>query len=195
MRAHRAATISLVTAAHFPAPRQPGAAGGRLQADAAEQGTDRRPSTGSQRGVIMTQDFEYNSYNDADRIAILESRAAELERRLLAFVPPDPATGWRNVVLPGGRQTEPEELPAAGDPDPDDLAGQPAEQPGALGPDGRTEALINHGRQRARRSRTRRVLAHWRMLLVGAVALLAGMIAALVALGGSSAAWPASVTT
>ena len=90
----------------------------------------------------MTQDFEYNSYNDADRIAILESRAAELERRLLAFVPPDPATGWRNVVLPGGRQTEPEELPAAGDPDPDDLAGQPAEQPGALGPDGRTEALI-----------------------------------------------------
>ena len=35
----------------------------------------------------MTQDFEYNSYNDADRIAILENRAADLERRLLAFVP------------------------------------------------------------------------------------------------------------
>ena len=30
----------------------------------------------------MTQDFEYDSYNDVDRIAILENRAAELERRL-----------------------------------------------------------------------------------------------------------------
>jgi hypothetical protein len=146
----------------------------------------------------MTQDFEYNTYNDADRIAILENRAAELERRLLAYVPPDPATGWRNVVLPGGRQPEDEaglDGPGLGDPDPDGVAGQPAGQHGAVGPDGRTEALINHGRQRARRSRTRRVLAHWRMLLVGAVALIAGVIAALVALGGSSAAWPASVTT
>jgi hypothetical protein len=143
----------------------------------------------------MTQDFEYSSYNDADRIAVLENRAAELERRLLAFVPPGPATGWRNLVLPGGRQPEPDDLPAADDLDPDGLAGQPADQPGGLGPDGRTEALINHGRQRARRSRTRRVLAHWRLLLVGAVALLAGLIAALVALGGSSAAWPGSVTT
>jgi hypothetical protein len=30
----RAATLSLVTAAHFPAPRQPGAARGRLPGDA-----------------------------------------------------------------------------------------------------------------------------------------------------------------
>src|SRR3984957_20754864 len=97
MRAHRAATISLVTAAHFPPPRQPGAAGGRLQADAAEQGPDRRPSTGSQRGVIMTQDFEYNSYNDADRIAILESRAAELEPRHAAIGPPGPPRRWSHV--------------------------------------------------------------------------------------------------
>jgi hypothetical protein len=73
--------------------------------------------------------------------------------------------------------------------------GGPADEPDGTGPDGRTEALINHGRQRARRSRTRRVLAHWRMLLVGVAALVAGVIAALVALGGGNAAWPASVAT
>jgi hypothetical protein len=144
----------------------------------------------------MTQDFEYNSYNEADRIAILENRAADLERRLLAFVPPDPATGWRNVAMPADRPLpDPEPGPLTGDPDLDDLADQPADQPGFPGTGARTEALINHGRQRARRSRTRRVLGHWRLLLVGVVALAAGMIAALVALGGGNAAWPASVTT
>ena len=54
----------------------------------------------------MTYDFEYNSYNDADRIAILENRAADLERRLLAFAPPDPAAGWGNVATPGGGRAE-----------------------------------------------------------------------------------------
>ena len=143
----------------------------------------------------MTQDFEYDSYNEADRIAILENRAADLERRLLAFVPPDPATGWRNVAMPADRPLpEPEPGPLTGDPDLDELAGQPADQPGGPGTGARTEALINHGRQRARRSRTRRVLAHWRLVLVGVVALVAGLIAALVALGGSNAAWPSSVT-
>jgi hypothetical protein len=87
----------------------------------------------------------------------------------------------------------PDPGPEADEADFDDLAGQPADQPGAPGSGARTEALINHGRQRARRSRTRRVLAHWRLLLVGAVALLGGVIAGLVALGGGNAAWPASV--
>jgi hypothetical protein len=144
----------------------------------------------------MTRDFEYNSYDDADRIAILENRAADLERRLLAFAAPDPMAGWRNVTMPGGGPlTGPEPGPAAVDPDfadPDDL---PADQPGVPATGARTEGLISHGRQRARRSRTRRVLGHWRMLLVGLVALLGGVIAALVALSGSNAAWPASVAT
>ncbi len=48
----------------------------------------------------MTRDFEYISYNDADRIAILENRAAELERRLLAVLPPDGTPGWGNVATP-----------------------------------------------------------------------------------------------
>jgi hypothetical protein len=142
----------------------------------------------------MTQDFEYNSYDDADRIAILENRAADLERRLLAFVPPDPATGWRNVAMPAGRPL-PDPGPAADEPDFDDLPGQPADHDAGPGSGARTEALINHGRQRARRSVTRRLLAHWRLLLVAVVALTGGAIAALVALGGSDAAWPASVTT
>jgi hypothetical protein len=144
----------------------------------------------------MTQDFEYSSYNDADRIAILENRAADLERRLLAYAPPDPQPGLRYMAVPGSRPLPgPEPAPAAAEPDFDDLDGPPADQPVATGTGARTEALINHGRQRARRSRTRRVLGHWRMLLVGLVALLAGVIGALVALSGSNAAWPASVAT
>ena len=154
----------------------------------------------------MTRQFEYNSYNDADRIAILENRAADLERRLLAFAPPDPVAGWRNVALPGDVPLPDPGLGAAADEPglddpgdlgdlgdlPPDLDGAPY---GARGNGARTEALINHGRQRARRSSTRRVLRHWRLLLVGLVALLGGVIAALVALSGGNASWPASVAT
>jgi hypothetical protein len=60
---------------------------------------------------------------------------------------------------------------------------------------GRTEALINHGRQRARPSRLRSIVGHWRLLAVAAAALTAGVIAALVAGGGSGPGWPASVLT
>jgi hypothetical protein len=62
-------------------------------------------------------------------------------------------------------------------------------------PDGRTEALISHGRSRARPTRPRRILRHWRMIAVGGVALLAGLIAVLLVVGGGSAAWPPSVAT
>jgi hypothetical protein len=175
----------------------------------------------------MTRDFEYMSYSDADRIAILENRAAELERRLLAALPPDGTTAWRNVAMPPGAAgvtdgaTAPAEAYHTGaypvdalpetDADPyadeaDDYAGDdaPAEadvQPDgsadgdAAGPDGRTEALINHGRSRAKPARSRRILQHWRMIAVGAVALLAGLITVLVVVGGGSPGWPASVAT
>jgi len=42
----------------------------------------------------MTRDFEYISYDDADRIAILENRAAELERRLSRVLPQEGRQGW-----------------------------------------------------------------------------------------------------
>ena len=48
----------------------------------------------------MMRDIEYISYKDADRIAILENRAAELERRLLAALPADGTPGWGNVATP-----------------------------------------------------------------------------------------------
>ena len=202
----------------------------------------------------MTHDIEYMSYDDADRIAMLENRAAELERRLLAALPSDGTPGWRNVATPPGAGAVPvdtgvvagehtgaypteaypgeayptgaypavefpaeedggEGLGSLGDGSLDDdlgnddlgsgLGNDPADGhpdgagPGgdATGPGGRTEALINHGRSRAKPGRSRRILGHWRMITVGAVALLAGLIATLVVVGGGSASWPASVTT
>jgi hypothetical protein len=182
----------------------------------------------------MTQGFEYMSYNDADRIAILENKAAELERRLLAATPPGGTPGLGNVAAadsgyaadpgyaaPSYPATSFHDLGTAGHLD---QAGEPYQEqepplpggsapggrepagagagarfaPGGTGgppPDGRTEALINHGRQRARRGRWRRLRAHWRLLAVAAAALLAGAVTGLIALGGGSASWPASVTT
>ena len=164
----------------------------------------------------MTRDFEYMSYDDADRIAILENRAAELERRLLAVLPQEGRHGWGNVATPGDAgagQGEPVgdatgRVPGAvryayetdaygGDAAlGSDLDGEQGDGgAGAFGPPGRTEALINHGRSPARPARARRILAHWRLIAVAPVALLAGIIAALVAVGGGGASWPGSVTT
>jgi hypothetical protein len=168
----------------------------------------------------MTQGFEYMNYDDADRIAILENKAAELEARLLAAMPSADGAGparWGNVATPdsddlddyppavadrqpdrGGYRSARPGFPSAWPdrrPPADDGFAPEDEVPGPDAPDGRTEALINHGRQRVRRGRLRRVLSHWRLLAVGAAALLAGVIAGLVALGGSGAGWPASVAT
>jgi hypothetical protein len=173
----------------------------------------------------MTHEFEYDSYDDADRIAILENKTAELQR-LLAVMPPG-GERWDNVGTPGPGHREaagrhaafadggyPDDGYAGGYPEPDapegpllDAQTRPAggrarghadgdAVPAAPGrPGNRTESLISHGRQRARRSRGQRLLAHWRLLAVGAVAALAGIIAGLVALGGSGASWPASVSS
>ena len=148
----------------------------------------------------MTRDFENISYNDADRIAILENRAAELERRLLAVMRPEGLTGWVNVATPGDTAPGAEfldPLPAEDEAYADEAAQAPLDEPVAAGrgPGGRTEELLNHGRPRARRTRGRRILAHWRLLAVGAAALVAGLVAVLVATSGGSASWPASVAT
>jgi hypothetical protein len=118
----------------------------------------------------MTLEFENSSYKDADRLAILENRAAELERQLLLVMRPE-GDANPNVAVP---DAVPEGAPAVG---------------------GRTEALINRGRPASRRPRRRRLRAHWRLLAAGAVALLTGIVVALVATRGSGAAWPASVAT
>jgi hypothetical protein len=121
--------------------------------------------------------IENISYSEAERLAILENRAAELERRLLAVMRPDGLPGWSNVATPD-----------------DEVAGdQEFDPPGDDGD--RTEALVNHGRSRARRHRGRRLLAHWRAFVVAAVALAAGVVAVLVMAGGPSPSWPASVAT
>jgi hypothetical protein len=97
--------------------------------------------------------------------------------------------------MPGGGPLPGSEPGPADEPEFDDPDGPPADLPGGPDAGARTEALINHGRQRAKRSKTRRALGHWRLVLVGLVALLAGVIAAVVALSGSNAVWPASVAT
>ena len=184
----------------------------------------------------MTREFEYISYNEADRIAILENRAAELERRLLAVLPPDGPPGWGNVATPRqagapagepaagaaspppaagvryayevdayggdpGDHEEPGHGPEGGpfddgpDPDNTDPDDTDPDDTGPAGPPGRTEALINHGRSRAKPARSRRVLAHWRMIAVAAVALVAGIVSVLLVVGTGGASWPPSVTT
>ncbi len=168
----------------------------------------------------MTPDFEHTSYPDDDRIATLEHRAAELERRLLAVTHPEGLPEWGNVATPGDACLASDAFPDDDMPDADPGQDDPGEADsgnGILGDAdpregetddsdprirravpsgaGRTEALINRGRPRAGRPRGRRLLAHWRLVTVGAAALLAGVIAALVVTGGSGASWPASVAT
>jgi hypothetical protein len=131
------------------------------------------------------QEFENISYNDADRLAVLENLAAELEQRLLTVMHPE-SSAYPNVAVPRA-------VPEGGERDAGAFRGG-GSGGGAPAAVGRTEALINRGRPGSRRPRRRRLLAHWRLLTVGAVALLAGVVAALFAVHGSGAGWPASVT-
>jgi hypothetical protein len=148
----------------------------------------------------MTHDFEYNSYDDADRIAILENKAAELERRLLAATPGG-GSRWGNVATPGEGYPAADDTGLTGAFASGSFADEPYPgEPDPRGADGsgasnRTQALINHGRQRARRRPGRRIVAHWRLLAVAAFFLVVGIVAALVATGGGGASWPASVGT
>jgi hypothetical protein len=129
----------------------------------------------------MMQDFEYISYNEADRIAMLENRAAELERRLLEVTPSGGLPLWgANAAEEGGS--------GPGSPRPAGRAGG-----GSHGSDGRTEALINRGRPRARQPRTRWLRVHWRAAGLGAAAFIVAVLLLAVMLPGGGASWPASV--
>jgi hypothetical protein len=119
--------------------------------------------------VIKTKKSEtINDYNAA-KLAAIENLAVEFEQRLLAVMHPEGSGGPGRAV--------PNVVPADGAP--------PA--------GGRTEALINRGRPGRRQRRRRRLRAHWRLITAGAVALLAGAGAAVIAARGSGGAWPASV--
>jgi hypothetical protein len=122
--------------------------------------------------VIITSKFENISDSSTDKLATIESLAVEFEQRLHAVMHPE-ASGHPNHAVPSSAVPERGARPAGG----------------------RTEALINRGRPGYRRSRRRRLLAHWRLIAAGLVTLLTGVVAFLVATRGSGAAWPASVAT
>src|ERR1700744_772212 len=127
------------------------------------------------RGVITMSRFENMSDIDADRRVIIENLAVEFERRLFTVMHPEGSSPPNEGV--------PCAVPDGGDGEAGALTG------GSLGggappAGGRTEALISRGRPGSRRPRRRRLLAPWRLLAAGAVALLAGIVAALVATRG-----------
>jgi hypothetical protein len=130
----------------------------------------------------MMSKFENISDINADRLAIIENLAVEFERRLFTVMHPE-GTSHPNEGVPY----------AVPDGDAGALRGG-GFGAGAPAASGRTEALINRGRPGSRRPRRRRLLAHWRLLTAGAVALLlTGAVAVLVTTRGSGAAWPPSV--
>ncbi len=200
----------------------------------------------------MKHDIEYMNYSSSDRLAMLENRAAELERRLGESAPdhgtpPYAAEEFGTTEFPMF-DPPPDEL---FDPDPDQWSGNPSStghnvsggRRGAAGHDGsagyrtglfgktstphrgrghaprpgrgtggsatragrypdagvgapdgaddRTEVLINRGRRNAQRG-LRRWRAHWRGIMIGVAAVLAGaiLLSNLTSRGGS---WPASV--
>jgi hypothetical protein len=131
----------------------------------------------------MTSKFENISDIDTNRLAVLENLAAEFEQRLFTVMHPE-GSGDPNGAVPS----------AVAEDDAGAVEGG-SRRGGAPAPSRRTEALLSRGRAGYRRPRRRRLLAHWRLIAAGAVALLAGAVSALVATRGSSAVWPASVLT
>jgi hypothetical protein len=130
----------------------------------------------------MTQNFEYISYSEADRIAMLENRAAELERRLLEVTPSG------GLPMQGANTAEEGNLGRGGDLP----GGGPSKaQPGS---DGRTEALISRGRQRARAPRTRWFRVHWRATAFAMTAVFLAVLILALVLPGGGPSWPAIVS-
>ena len=162
----------------------------------------------------MTHNLEYISYSDNDRLAMLENRAAELERRLAQATPSGGlpefhASDHGTVAFPAF--APPHESDAYGDSGRDDpelddpgypeeiasgsgYRGAPTGVRGGSGERTRSERLIDGGRRNVKRG-PRRWFAHWRAIVVGAAAFAAGIILIALILPGSSPGWPASVAT
>ena len=162
----------------------------------------------------MTHNLEYISYSDNDRLAMLENRAAELERRIAQVTPSGGlpefhASDHGTVAFPAFAPPHENDAygdsgrddPEFGDPDyPEDVGtggGYREAAPGVRGGSGertRSERLINGGRRHVKRG-PRRWLAHWRAIAIGAAAFVAGITLIAVVLPGRSPGWPASVAT
>ena len=156
----------------------------------------------------MRRDFEYITYSDSDRLAMLESRAAELERLLGRVAPeyaaaefgtgqypviPDAgATGHDGAEYPWYRAVAGPGYPATGHPadDADDYDDEAAELA-----DERTEVLINRGRHTAPKPSRARWLRHWRAIGVTIGCVTLGAFVLSVVLPGGGASWPSSVAT
>jgi hypothetical protein len=159
----------------------------------------------------MNRNLEYISYSDDDRLAMLENRAAELERRIAQVTPPGGMPEFHvsdhgAVAFPAfapPRESDAYADSGRDDPDLDDLdypddAYDGGHREAAAGPRGgsgeRTERLINGGRRHVKRG-PRRWFAHWRAIAIGAAAFAVGITLIAVVLPGGSASWPASVAT
>ena len=162
----------------------------------------------------MTHNLEYISYSDNDRLAMLENRAAELERRIAQATPSGGlpefhASDHGTVAFPAF--APPHESDAYGDSGRDDPELDDPDYPeevatgggyreaaaglrGGSGERTRSERLINGGRRHVKRG-PRRWLAHWRAIAIGAAAFAAGITLITVVLPGRSPGWPASVAT
>lgn len=162
----------------------------------------------------MNRNLEYISYSDNDRLAMLENRAAELERRIAqatpagglpefldsdhgtvafpVFAPPDESDAYADSGRDDPDLDEPD-YPADAAP-----TGGYREVPtglrGGSGERTRSERLINGGRQHVKRG-PRRWFAHWRAIAIGAAAFAVGITLIAVVLPGRSPGWPASVAT
>jgi hypothetical protein len=170
----------------------------------------------------MKRDFENVIYSERERLAMLENRAAELERRL-GRVPEHGVPEYRaedqglvEFAAAGhsGYAARHEAMPADRAAGPGyryadsgyasapggyaDTAANGYPDAGVGGPGGmdeRTEVLINRGRQNAPRPGPRRWLAHWRAIAIIVAAVVVGAILIAVVVPGGSPGWPSSVAT
>jgi hypothetical protein len=134
----------------------------------------------------VKSDFEYMNYSDGDRLAMLETRAAQLER-MLGSPGPEHAAPVAPV-----HHASPETDPYAGY----EEQAEPQWPSDGVEADDRTEVLINRGRQNARRSRLGPLRGHWRLAAAVAGALLVLVIILVTVVpGGNSGSWPSSVAT
>ena len=162
----------------------------------------------------MTHNLEYISYSENDRLAMLENRAAELERRIAQVTPSGGLPEFRasdngTVMFPAFAPPDASDTygdSGRDDPEldepyyPDDAPTWSGSREAAAGLRGgsgertRSERLVNGGRRQVKRG-PRHWFAHWRAIAIGAAAFAAGIMIITMVLQGGSPGWPASVAT